>query len=141
MIFYFFLWCCNYNIVASWILNSVSKEIQASTLYSAHAFEIWNDFHMHFHQNNGPKVFQLKKDLLNCNQGSLSVSKHFIKIKDLWEELGEYKPIHTCNCDGVQPLVGFFQQEYIVTFLMGLNDSFALIYGQIMLMDPFPTIN
>ncbi|XP_073220135.1 uncharacterized protein [Cicer arietinum] len=57
----FLAWRCNNSIGASWILNFVSKEIQASTIYSNSASEIWANLHMRFHQNNGLHIFQLKK--------------------------------------------------------------------------------
>ena len=64
---------CN-SMVTSWILNSVSHEIADCLLYMESAFEIWNDLHERFHQNNGPQIFQLKKHLMSLNQGSLYVN-------------------------------------------------------------------
>lgn len=34
-------WIRNNNVVISWILNSVSKEISASVMYSESAHDIW----------------------------------------------------------------------------------------------------
>jgi hypothetical protein len=34
-----------------------------------------------------------------------------------------------------------YHQEYIYQFLMGLNESLAAIRGQILLMEPLPTVN
>lgn len=134
-------WTRNNNIVASWLINSITKEITASVIYSNTAAEIWSDLESRFEQKNGPRVFQLKKDLVRCSQGSLSVSQYFTKVKTLWEELGEYRPVHQCHCGGVQPLIAHFQTEYVLTFLMGLNESFSHIRGQILLMRPLPSIS
>ena len=46
-------WLRNNNIVIAWILNSVSKEIFASVLYSDSVFEIWCDLKDRFEQSNG----------------------------------------------------------------------------------------
>ena len=35
----------------------------------------------------------------------------------------------------------FFQNEYVMSFLMGLNDSFSAVRSQVLLMDPIPAIN
>lgn len=35
----------------------------------------------------------------------------------------------------------YYRQKYIMTFLMGLNDSYAQVRGQILLMEPLPRIN
>ena len=48
-------WIRNNNIVISWILNSISKDISASIIFSESAFEIWLDLKDCFYQsNNGP---------------------------------------------------------------------------------------
>lgn len=35
----------------------------------------------------------------------------------------------------------YFQMDYVMSFLMGLNDSFAQIRGQLLLLDPIPPIS
>ena len=50
-------WIRNNNIVISWILNSVSKEISASIIFYDYAYEIWFDLKDRFQQNNGPRIF------------------------------------------------------------------------------------
>lgn len=35
----------------------------------------------------------------------------------------------------------FYQTEYIMCFLMGLNESFAQLRTQLLLMEPEPSIN
>lgn len=129
------LWLRNNNIVASRLLNSVSKEITASVVCSSLTSEIWKELQDLFQQGNGPRIFQLKRNLVSCTQGTLSVTQYYIKIKSIWEELGQYKRHHTCNCGGVQPLL-----EYVMNFLLGLNESYNHIRGQILIMNPIPPI-
>jgi len=38
-------------------------------------------------------------------------------------------------------VVEHYHQEYVYQFLMGLNESFAAIRGQILLMEPLPSVN
>lgn len=73
----FRLWKRNDSIVASWILNSITKEISTSVIYSTSASAIWNDLENRFKKKNGPPIFQLKKALLHCTQYSSSVSAYF----------------------------------------------------------------
>ena len=63
----------------------------------------------------------------------------FTKLKTIWEELSNYKPV--CTCGDVKNLNSHYQMEYIMSFLMGLNDSFAQVRGQLLLMDPLLPIN
>ena len=81
---------CN-SMVISWILNSAVKEIADSLFYIESAAEIWNDLHNRFHQSNGPRIFQIKKQFLGLNQGSLDVTMYYTRLKTLWDELKEYQ--------------------------------------------------
>ncbi|XP_068638505.1 uncharacterized protein [Aristolochia californica] len=131
-------------MVISWILNSVSKEISASVIFAASAREIWLDLRDHFQQRNGPRIFQLKRELMNLRQDKDSVSTYFTKLKTIWEELSNYRPhcsCGKCSCGGVKTLTDYHHMEYIMSFLMGLDDSFSQVRGQLLLMDPMPPIN
>lgn len=46
-----------------------------------------------------------------------------------------------CTCEGVKELSSYFQMEYVMLFLMGLNDSYAQIRSQLLIFDPIPQIN
>ena len=62
--------------------NSISKEIGASVIFANSTIEIWQDLHTRFNQQNGPWLFQLKKDLMNLAQGSMSVTAYFTKLSN-----------------------------------------------------------
>ncbi|XP_075112711.1 uncharacterized protein LOC142182341 [Nicotiana tabacum] len=53
---------CN-DIVLSWLLNSLSKEIAESVLYSQSTKDLWSDLEDRFGQTNSAKLFQLQKEL------------------------------------------------------------------------------
>ena len=58
-------WIKNNNMVNSWILNSMSKEISASIIFSHSAYVILTDLKEHFQQKNGPRIFHLRRELMN----------------------------------------------------------------------------
>ena len=64
---------CN-DIVVSWIINCVSPRIATSMVYCKTAKEVWNKLQNMFSQGNGPRVYQLQKDLARYSQGELSVT-------------------------------------------------------------------
>jgi hypothetical protein len=131
---------CN-NMILSWILNSVSKEIAASVIYIDTCHGMWLDLKERFSQKNGPRVFQLQKSISALSQGDSSVSSYFTQLKSLWDELSNYRSIPPCSCGSMKVVAELFHQEYIYHFLMGLNESFASIRGQILLMEPLPSVN
>jgi len=132
--------CCN-NMILSWILNSVSKEIAASIIYIDTCHGMWIDLKEHFSQKNGPRVFQLEKSISALSHDNYSVSSYFTQLKSLWDELSNYRPIPSCSCGGMKVVAEHYHQEYVYQLLMGLNESFAAIRGQILLMEPLPSVN
>jgi hypothetical protein len=131
---------CN-NMIIAWILNSVSKEIVSSVIYITTCAGMWEDLKDRFSQGNGPRIFQLQKILANLSQENSSISDYFTKIKSLWDELDNYDPIPSCTCGGMRAVHEKHNRDHVFQFLMGLDDSFAHIRGQILLNDPLPPIN
>ncbi|XP_068641164.1 uncharacterized protein [Aristolochia californica] len=136
-------WTRNNNIVISWILNSVSKEISASVMFAASAREIWLALRDRYQQHNGLRIFQLKRELMNLRQDKDSVNTYFTKLTTLWEELNNYRPHCSCGkrCGGVKDLIDYHNMEYFMSFLMSLDDSLSHVRGQLLLMDPMPPLN
>ncbi|XP_020208673.1 uncharacterized protein LOC109793619, partial [Cajanus cajan] len=133
-------WIHGNNVVISWLYNSVSKEIITSILFANIAKEIWDDLKSRFSRKNGPRIFQLRRQLTSLQQGTDDVSTYYTKLKSIWEDLSGYKPSFPCTCGGLQHLQVYNDLEYVMSFLMGLNDSFSQIRGQILLSDPLPPI-
>lgn len=73
-----------------------------------------------------------------------SVTAYFSKLKALWDEYASYRPACTCGhctCGGSLLIEKFVQLEYLLNFLMGLNDNYGHSRSQIILMDPPPPIS
>ena len=66
------------------MLNAVSKEIAGSLLYLDTAQVVWTDLHERFHQNNAPRIFQIKQQLNSLSQGSFDINSYYAKLKTLW---------------------------------------------------------
>lgn len=71
---------CN-DMVCSWILNTVSKEIYATIDEFDTAREMWIDLEETYGQRNGPLIFQIKKEVQDCNQEETTISDYFTKLK------------------------------------------------------------
>lgn len=50
-------WQCNNDIVTSWIINSVSKNIAASIPRNASAKDVWDLLKERYHQTNGLLIY------------------------------------------------------------------------------------
>uniref|UniRef100_A0A2N9J0N1 CCHC-type domain-containing protein n=1 Tax=Fagus sylvatica TaxID=28930 RepID=A0A2N9J0N1_FAGSY len=87
------------------------------------------DLKERFSQSNGPRVYQLQKEIASLNQEQSSVSAFYTKLKGLWDVLMNFCPIPTCNCGALKTLLDYQHNEYVMKFLVGLNDSYASVRG------------
>ncbi|XP_019223692.1 PREDICTED: uncharacterized protein LOC109205435 [Nicotiana attenuata] len=90
---------CN-DLVISWLVNSLSKEISRSAEYSEFARKIWNKLEERYGKADGVRVFELKKELAHISRGSLDIASYFNKIKQLWDEIASISAGRTrvCSC-------------------------------------------
>lgn len=107
---------------------------------------IWLDLEVRYAQSNAPKLFSLRKEIAHLTQGSLSISAYFTKFKSIHDELESMcvKTKCTCNnctCNVNVKLNTADQSIQLTHFLMGLNDTYTAIRGQILLMTPVPTLS
>lgn len=136
---------CN-NMVTSWLLNSVSVDIRNSVVYMKSARAIWLDLETRYSQTNVPKLFNLRTEISHLTQGNLSISAYFTKFRSVHDELEciVSKPRCTCNsctCSVNVKLDAQDQDVQLSQFLMGLNEQYTAIRGQILLMKPLPSIS
>ncbi|XP_042988825.1 uncharacterized protein LOC122316364 [Carya illinoinensis] len=131
---------CN-DMVVSWIQNSISMDIRSSIAFVDDAQAVWIELKDRFTQQNGPRIFQLKRNLANLRQDRDSVSTYFGNLKTIWDEIAIYDPIPACTCGQLSILNDRHQRDRVIQFLMGLNDQYANARDQIMLIEPLPTVN
>ncbi|XP_009606742.1 uncharacterized protein [Nicotiana tomentosiformis] len=134
-------WSRENDMVMSWLLNSLSNEIVESVLYSHSAKDLWNDLEDKFGKANGAKLFQLQKELSVVVQKNSSVSSYFTKMKSLWDELDTLINFSTCSCECVcVENLKTHQDQRLLQFLIGLNDTYIRVRSNILMSSPLPTI-
>ncbi|XP_024032616.1 uncharacterized protein LOC112095167, partial [Morus notabilis] len=131
---------CN-SMITSWLLNAVSKEIDDILLYLDSAQVVWSDLHDRFHQSNAPLIFPIKQQLHGLPQGTLDVNTYYTRLKILWDELKHFLPVPVCQCGGMNAWMDYQEQEYVMQFLMGLNEFYARMRGQILMLDHLPFVS
>ena len=85
------------NMVGTWLTNSKSPKIQASIVYEDTTFEIWTELRDRFSQKNGPRIFNLQKQIAELRQGEVSITDVFTQLKLLWDRLQSYSPFPSCT--------------------------------------------
>ncbi|XP_074352768.1 uncharacterized protein LOC141691917 [Apium graveolens] len=141
---YFAHWQRYNDMIITWLLNSVVPEIRSSLVNISLASDFWDDINMRFSQSNGPRIFELKKALSSLAQENLTISGYYTKFKMFWDDLLQASSIPKCVC--VYLCKAKKQQEQseevmkVTQFLMGLNEVYTNIRGQILMMNHIPPL-
>ncbi|KAM6553528.1 hypothetical protein CsatB_014290 [Cannabis sativa] len=134
-------WCrCNSTVI-SWILRAISDEIADSIVYHDNAAEIWAELHEQFNERNAPQIFEAKKMMQSLVQGSNTFTTYYTRLKSLWDQIRELRPPPVCFCGAVKVIQEYKEEDRLLEFLVGLNDSYSLVRSQILMRDPLPSVN
>ena len=79
-------WLKSNNLVLSWLMNSITKDIRNSLLYFMTTFDVWEELRIRYLRSDEPRVFCLEKSLSSISQNSQYVTKYFSEFKALWDE-------------------------------------------------------
>ncbi|KAL6320644.1 hypothetical protein AAG906_008644 [Vitis piasezkii] len=80
-----------------------------------------------------PRIFHIERDIACLTQDQMTVAAYYTRLKKLWDELGSYNDT-VCSCGADH------KRRRLMQFLMGLNESYNAIRGQILLMNPLPDV-
>ncbi|CAH9099563.1 unnamed protein product [Cuscuta epithymum] len=135
------------KIVMSWITRSMTSNVRQSVMWIDTASEIWKDLCDRFSHGNKFRIADLQEQIQNCKQGDLTVSQYFTQLQILWKELSIYRVVlacsckSKCNCGILEKIQKERDDDCVIKFLRGLNDSYAQVRSQVMLIDPMPTLS
>ncbi|KAL0355297.1 UNVERIFIED_CONTAM: Copia protein [Sesamum radiatum] len=134
------------SMVTSWILNAITERISKAFLYAKSSRQLWLDLEERYKESNGPLVYQLQRAISSARQGTQNVVEYFNSLTALWDEIECLMPPKTCTCGlctcGFTRITAEEDNLIkLVQFLMGLYDSYDPIRNQILLLEPFPSVN
>lgn len=129
-----------YNVlVLSWITNTVSKVIFGGIIYASGASTVRTDLKEQFDKINGSRIFSLHREIGCLTQGNNTISAYFCKLKQLWVSI-QLVILPSWECDTAKKYLEHEQEQRLLQFLMGLNDSYMNVRSQILMMNPLPTV-
>ncbi|XP_076932815.1 uncharacterized protein LOC143598494 [Bidens hawaiensis] len=131
---------CN-DMVISWILNIITRDISDNVLYAKTAQVLWNELNAHYGQANGAKFYQLQKNLCQITQRNNDIPTYSAKMKSKWDELNVINTLPLCTCGAAHAFAKRDEDQRLIQFLIGLNPSYDTIRNNILMMEPFPSIN
>lgn len=131
-------------MIISWLLNTISEQISNSLTFVHSAFDLWSQLQEQYSQLDGHRIYQLMNDIAQLKQNNCSIEIYFHKLKGLWDECdtleSSYLCTCTCTCDNGKANSERDHRKKLIQFLMGLDECYTNIRGQILLMSPLPTV-
>ncbi|GAU50616.1 hypothetical protein TSUD_290710 [Trifolium subterraneum] len=137
---------CN-NMVLSWIQRSISETIVKSIMWCDCAAVVWKCLERRFAHGDIFRIADILEEIARYQQGTLDISSYFTHLTTLWEELENFRPLKDCSCaipctcGAASDLKKYKEQDKVIKFLKGLNEQYASVRSQIMLLDPLPDID
>lgn len=128
---------CN-SMILSWLTHSVEPDLAKGVIHAKTAHQVWEDFKDQFSQKNAPAIYRIQKSLASISQGTMAASTYFTKIKGLWDELETYRTLPTCN--QMKAHDEQREEDRLMQFLMGLNDTYSTVRTNILMMSPLPNV-
>lgn len=131
-------------MVTFFILNSLGREVADSVEYVGDALELWTEIEDRYDQTNGAKLYQTQKEINDLSQGILDITAYYTRMKKLWDELNNLCITSQCNCVCVcGAKANLHKTEHdrrLIQFLVGLNEVDTTIRGNILMMNPLPSM-
>ena len=133
-------------MVLSWLLNSLHKNIRDSVLFCDKASDLWNELEERYGQSNKAQLFQAQRGVSCISQDDLDIASYFNKAKKEWDEFAAVGGLPRCDCSKCEcdvniKLDRYAQDQKIIQFLMGLNDSYTSVRGNILMMTSLPSLS
>lgn len=131
---------CN-NMVMGWIIASLERLVAKSVMYFKTSAEIWNDLEGRYGTPSTSQMYRLQETLLNTIQEpGMSIANYFTRVKSLWDEIDDLKPLPSCNCHPNANFVKMQQDQRIMTFLMKLDPQFNQVRTNLLMTKELPDV-
>ncbi|XP_019255136.1 PREDICTED: uncharacterized protein LOC109233725 [Nicotiana attenuata] len=118
-------------MVKAWIMNALSKDISKTILYYKTAKEAWDNLEEWYGVANTSQYYSIQRAIAATTQGSSDIVTYFTKLKGYWDEIGNCTFGRPCTCGA---LPEFIEGQQLVQFLSGLNETYATVRSNILMM-------
>ncbi|KAL0319936.1 UNVERIFIED_CONTAM: hypothetical protein Sradi_5255100 [Sesamum radiatum] len=133
------------SMLTTWILNCMSKELAEAFMHVGSSRELWLELQAWFGESNNPMIYQLQREIGQVTQGNMSITEYYTKLRKLWDELMCLAPTLKCTCSGCtcgasKDMAEMHSSNQLIQFLVGLNGVYDQARGQILLLEPLPSV-
>ncbi|CAO2816266.1 unnamed protein product [Amaranthus hypochondriacus] len=131
---------CN-NMVTGWLIASLDRSIARSIMYFKTAHAIWTDLEGRYGTPSSSQLYRLQEQLLHTTQESgMTIAEYFTKVKSLWDEIDDLRPLPACTCNPKDSFTKIQQDQRILTFLMKLDPEYHQVRSTLLMHKDLPDV-
>lgn len=86
-------------------------------------------------------LYELGREITTITQGNKSVTQYFTELQRLLDDIVSMQPPPTCSRTTKSTLEQYTNCRNVIRFLVGLNEGYAAVKYQILLMNPLPDMD
>lgn len=130
------------SMLVAWIYNTLDVSIRSTVSLPDHVQVMWEDLRDRYSLGNGPRVHELKNQIVECKQRGRSVVVYYSELRKLWSELASYNKLPSCSSSAASEYLKLHEEANLHQFLIGLDSrKFGNVVSSLLMMDPLPSIN
>ncbi|GJV99862.1 cysteine-rich receptor-like protein kinase 8 [Tanacetum coccineum] len=137
-------WLLDHMLLQLYHNNALNPCISNSLNFLNTTASLWNELQEHYSQLDGHRIYQLTNDLVQLKQNNYAIEVFYHKLKGLWDECdaleAPYMCVCACSCKNGRVNGDRDQRKRLIQFLIGLDECYVNVRGQILLMQPMPTV-
>lgn len=120
------------SMIISWLWQSMALKVSHTCLFLSLAKEIWDTvYRIYSKVKDATQIYEIQIKIFNTKQGSKFVTKYYILMKSLWQELDHYQCITLKDHDAAT-FKRFIEKQRIFEHVIGLNSEFVPVRVQIL---------
>lgn len=127
---------CN-NMVKSWIMNALSKDIAKTVLSYKTASEAWTNLVDRYGVANVSQYYSLQRAIFSTIQCSSNIAHYNTKLKGYWDELHSLSVGRPCTCGAMDEST---ETHKLIPFLSSMNESYSTVRRNILMMVHVPSV-
>ncbi|GMY19494.1 hypothetical protein FCV25MIE_14733, partial [Fagus crenata] len=137
----FSTWVEENAMLMSWLLNSMTPDINASFLRLPTAHDICDAVaQTYFTGNDASQIYELRRKAHETHQQGKSLASYFSALQTIWQELDFLNPYDMESTKDTTMLKKRIENERVYDFLAGLDPGFDQIREQVLAQDPTPNL-
>lgn len=110
-------------MLVAWIVNTLDVSVRSTIRFPDQVKSLWDDLRDRYSLGNGPRIIELKAQIVDCKQRGRPVAVYFGELRKLQDELASYCKLPKCTCDAASEYAKIVESELLHQFCIGLEYS------------------